>query len=200
MIGFPKPLDYSDEIWRQVPSAPMYDVSSFGRVRSWVQKGGPLSTRGSRRALPTMLRQQPRGRDRKSLDPYLVVELHQKPFQVHRLVLLAFMGPCPDGHEAAHGNGRRSDNRLSNLTWATKAKNTADKYIHGTDPKTIATARPDRVARGEQTGHAKLTTSQVREIRQMYPGRQMREIAAIFGVSSSLVSCIILRKSWRHVA
>ena len=31
---------------------------------------------------------------------------------VHRLVLEAFVGPCPEGMETRHLNGKRSDNRL----------------------------------------------------------------------------------------
>lgn len=49
---------------------------------------------------------------------------------VARLVLLAFAGPCPEGHEALHGNGRRWDNRLANLRWGTRPQNRADRERH----------------------------------------------------------------------
>lgn len=51
---------------------------------------------------------------------------------VHRLVLFAFVGPCPPGMEACHGNGDRLDNRLGNLRWDTKSANTRDQVTHGT--------------------------------------------------------------------
>jgi hypothetical protein len=39
---------------------------------------------------------------------------------IGELVLRAFVGPRPSPtHQAAHGNGRRHDNRLENLRWAT---------------------------------------------------------------------------------
>lgn len=51
---------------------------------------------------------------------------------VHRLVLEAFAGPCPEGFEACHNNGDRTDNRLSNLRWDSKESNRADMKNHGT--------------------------------------------------------------------
>lgn len=41
----------------------------------------------------------------------------RRAVSVHRLVLLAFVGPCPPGCEADHVNRDRSDNRLVNLRW-----------------------------------------------------------------------------------
>ncbi len=53
---------------------------------------------------------------------------------VHRLVLLAFKGPRPDGQYCRHLNGVPTDNRLANLAWGTKSENTFDKVGHGTHP------------------------------------------------------------------
>lgn len=66
-------------------------------------------------------------------DGYLVVKLGQgRNHFVHRLVLLAFTGPCPDGMEALHDNGVHGDARLSNLRWGTKSENCLDLVRHGT--------------------------------------------------------------------
>jgi len=43
-----------------------------------------------------------------------------KSLYVHRVVLTAFVGECPDGHNADHVNSRSDDNRLSNLRWTDK--------------------------------------------------------------------------------
>lgn len=48
---------------------------------------------------------------------------HLKQHRVHRLVLTAFVGPCPDGMECLHGEGGALDNRLTNLRWGTKSEN-----------------------------------------------------------------------------
>lgn len=51
--------------------------------------------------------------------------------KVHRLVLESFVGPAPEGTEACHRNGRKSDNRLANLYWGTHQDNMLDKVAHG---------------------------------------------------------------------
>lgn len=53
---------------------------------------------------------------------------------VHRLVLLAFVGPCPEGMECCHKNGVRDDNRLINLRYDTHSNNQKDQVTHGTNP------------------------------------------------------------------
>lgn len=60
---------------------------------------------------------------------------------VHRLVLEAFIGPCPDGQQALHGDRDTANNRLTNLRWGTPAENAADKYRHGTIPSGVAHPR-----------------------------------------------------------
>lgn len=52
--------------------------------------------------------------------------------KVHRLVTLAFVGPCPDGMEVCHNNGRKTDNRLENLRYDTSSASGLDKIRHGT--------------------------------------------------------------------
>ncbi|MCR4338868.1 MAG: NUMOD4 motif-containing HNH endonuclease, partial [Gemmatimonadaceae bacterium] len=42
--------------------------------------------------------------------------------KVHRLVLAAFVGPCPPGQQCNHKNGKRDDNRLANLEWVTPSE------------------------------------------------------------------------------
>ena len=51
---------------------------------------------------------------------------------VHELVLLAFVGPPPEGHECRHLNGNPADNRLENLRWGTRSENIRDAVSHGT--------------------------------------------------------------------
>ena len=49
---------------------------------------------------------------------------------VHKMVLEAFVGPAPKSHEARHLDGDPSANRLTNLEWATRGRNTQDKKWH----------------------------------------------------------------------
>jgi len=107
---------------------------------------------------------------------------------MHRLVLEAFVGPAPDGHEARHLNGDRLDNRLVNLKWGTPHENAADKLRHGT------------TSAGVRNGMAKLTPAEVGLIRQRAAAGEMQKlIAADLGVSPMTVSRIVRRQMWVNV-
>jgi hypothetical protein len=60
---------------------------------------------------------------------------------------------------------------------------------------------PERLARGESHGKAKLTASQVLEIRAIYAsgGRTTRSLAMQFNVSFSTIHRIISRRYWPHL-
>ena len=63
-------------------------------------------------------------------------------FFVHRLVLAAFVGPCPDDMETLHMNGDPADNRLENLRYGTRSENNLDRVKHGTHQETRKTHCP----------------------------------------------------------
>lgn len=107
-----------EERWRPVPGYEgLYDVSDHGRVRS------------HHREPNTLLRQSKTPR-------YLTVGLakngERRMWHVHRLVLLAFVGPLPEGMQSRHLDGDETNNHLSNLTYGTVSQNVLDKVRHGT--------------------------------------------------------------------
>ena len=112
----------------------------------------------------------------------------QRLINVHRLVLLAFVGPCPPGMECRHLDGCRTNNVLTNICWGTKEENHEDRRRHGTD---IA---------GEKNSSAVLNEEKVILMRRMREaGSPLKELAALFDVSDSLVSVICLRQAWKHI-
>jgi len=118
------------EIWKDIPNYEgRYQVSDQGNVRSLSKpvlcsgevKGTYFSFRKGRLLKPGRM---PGG--------HVSVALGKNNSQcVHRLVLLAFIGPAPDGHECLHANGIPHDNRLINLRWGTRGENIKDKTTHG---------------------------------------------------------------------
>ena len=104
---------------------------------------------------------------------------------VHRLVLEAVAGPCPEGMEARHLNGDRYDNRAENLAWGTRQENAADQARHGT------------TLRGTRNPMAKLTEAQVAHIRSLVrDGAVQRRVARQFNVSPMTVSRIVRGETW----
>jgi len=173
------------EQWKPVPGYEgLYEVSDRGRVRSvdrW------LNCRDGQR-------QWHRGRLLKQVDNgngYQGVSLSNlcegtrpKRFYVHFLVLDAFVGPRPDEHQAAHGDGNRLNNRLSNLRWATVSENIADKLKHGTHQL------------GEQNPVAVLNEADVISIRQNYRYGLGSTLAQQYGVDPGTIYAVVKRKNW----
>lgn len=124
------------ENWRPVVGYEgMYSVSDQGRVRS--ESRTVLTTLGPRRY---------QGKDLKPyrLKNHRVVTLSDRKTQrrkwlVHRLVLEAFVGPCPSGLEGCHRNDTGYDNRLSNLYWGTASDNMTDRVRNGRHHNAVKT-------------------------------------------------------------
>jgi hypothetical protein len=109
-----------------------YEVSDMGRVRSvdrtiirsgrqsgdgrWFYRGKVLSPGINRLGYPLVALSRSSNITSK---------------KVHRLVLEAFVGPCPDGMEACHNDGVRSNAKLTNLRWDTPSANQHDTVRHG---------------------------------------------------------------------
>jgi hypothetical protein len=100
-----------NENWRPIPGRAGYEVSDLGRVRSIDRLVMKLACDGPapHRLKGRVLKPGPTSRG------YLTVGLPGGTALVHRLVLTAFSGECPDGFEAGHRNGDKTDNRLANL-------------------------------------------------------------------------------------
>ncbi len=110
---------------------------------------------------------------------------------VHRMVLLAFKGPCPEGMECRHFPDRNpSNNRPCNLQWGTPLENSADRTYHGSfDPE-----------KGEDRYNALLTEKSVLQICDDYSsGESSNDLAARFGVSLPLIHAVISGRAWKHV-
>jgi hypothetical protein len=168
------------ERWLPVPGYEgFYEVSDRGRIKSLARvvrrKNGVTLSIPERILKPVAFR-----------TGHLLVSLARdgeyKQRPVHRLVLQAFVGPCPDGLEACHGDGDPANNRLKNLRWDTRASNIADRLDHGAHQL------------GERNPQAKLTEADVLAIRA--DPRPQRKIAADYGVNRTVVSRIKGRKRW----
>lgn len=126
---------------------------------------------------------------------YMCIYWRGRKYRVHRLVLEAFVGPCPPGMECCHNNGNPADNRLENLRWDTRSANCLDAVQHGTSPG--LTSRY-----GESNPSAKLTLDQVQMIRVAYAdgaGTQ-KDFADMFGVAPSTIAMLLRGYNWPDAA
>ncbi len=170
------------EVWLPVVGFEgLYDVSSWGRVKSLARKDAD----GGRRIAERILKPAP------NKGGYLLVALHKNKKQygrlVHRLVAEAFIGPRPTGLQVCHGIGGKADNSLANLRYGTAAENAADKLRDGTAP------------RGERQGQAVLTSEQVLEARALSgagPKGTLARLAREWGVPYSCLQAAASGRNW----
>lgn len=99
--------------------------------------------------------------------------------KVHRLVLEAFVGKCPEGMECCHNDGIRDNDDLDNLRWDTRSNNHKDKRKHG-------------------TGVQLLNELQVRIIRKhkRIPRGYRKFLANIFNVNDSVIKDVLYGRTW----
>lgn len=112
---------------------------------------------------------------------------HLPATAIHRLVLRAFVGPCPKGKQVNHLNGDKRDNRLCNLEYVTRSQNALHAVAIGLAPI------------GSRHYKAKLTEADVLEIRRVYKFRDGVKLAARYGVSPSMIHLIVHNRNWKHI-
>lgn len=126
---------------------------------------------------------------RNDRDGYAHASWQGKVYKAHRLVLLAHAGPALDGSRCVlHSCHRPACINPHHLRWGSDADNSADAVA------------ADRTAWGERSGAAKLTESDVREIRRLLKETNLlqREIAARFNVARSRIAHIKLGYDWKR--
>lgn len=167
------------ETWKAIPGYEgRYEVSDAGRVRS-LDHRVRVVCRGvetTRMSPGKMLKPGPSGGC-----GHLSVALGKgNSILVHILVMLAFVGPRPEGADVAHGDGDPANNHLSNLRYATRTSNNQDMVYHG---------------------RRRLSVDQVRRVRAVarsYHGAG-RDLALEMGVSEATISAVYVRRSYGHV-
>lgn len=130
------------ERWLPVPGwEDLYEVSDQGQVRSLDRM--VRTHHDGRRLYPgRTLKPQPA-----SKYGHLKVGFTREGskvywFQIHQLVMRAFVGACPEGQEVRHLDSVPWNNRLDNLAYGTKAENTRDSVLNGSHRNTRKTHCP----------------------------------------------------------
>ena len=163
--------DLDGEIWKPISDYDGYEVSNFGRVKSFKYNS------------PRILKPELRG-------VYLSVNLYNKHFQVHRLVALAFI-PNPDNKpQINHIDGHKLNNYAGNLEWTTASENIQHAFATGL-----------KIAmQGEDNVRAKFTSEQVIYIRSNPDNLTIKEFAEKLGVDLKTITRIQLGQRYKQVS
>lgn len=163
------------EEWRQLAEFHGYAVSSLGRV---MRSGGGAGTRAG-----LVLKEQKDAHGYPMYALWINGKRHGK--KAHALVALAFLGPMPTGMEVAHNDGDRANPRLSNIRYATRKENHADKRRHGTH------------ICGSKVPWSRLREGDVPVIRLMRAsGLTVQAIADKYNVHRETIGMLLRGKSW----
>ena len=107
----------------------------------------------------------------------------------HRVVAMAFIPNPLNLPEVNHKDGNKSNNCVENLEWCTSLENVRESWRMGL-------SKPQK---GVAHGGAKLTESQVLEIRALEGKMTQKAIGLIYGVNHQAIYKILKRIRWGHI-
>lgn len=177
MRSIPKDVPSSEEWLPVVDYTGLYEVSRYGSI---------YSDRTDIFLATTM-----------DKDGYLYVILCvngvRRTKKVHKIVMEAFVGPCPPGKQVNHKDSDRTNNYLSNLEYVTASENIRHAISNGF-------MNSDH-CKGEECNFSILKEEDVIVVRQRCKsGETQRSVADDYGISQPAVSHIVSGKNWAHVA
>jgi len=173
------------EIWKDIPGYEgIYIASNFGNIKRLVGK----FCRKER-----LLKQTDNGKGYKRVD--LSKNGISKPYRVHRIILLTFIGICPIDMESLHIDGNSYNNNLNNLKWGSKSENAKDTVKHGTN----MLIKTRYLFTRDNHPSAKLNSEKVILIKDMIKdGLTNIQIGKIFSVNRQTIRDIRLNRTWKN--
>lgn len=171
--------------YRDIPGIPGYCVGNNGTVWScWI-------FRRRKRVLSECWKEMLQRTNRQGYRSIrLTTPKGRQSFFVHRLVLMVFVGEKPADKECRHfPDPTKSNNHVTNLSWATRLQNVADNLASGVQ------------VHGVRSPASKLCENSVKAIRARYASGNTshRKLGKEFGVSHCTIERILKHRKWKHV-
>lgn len=175
------------EVWKAISGHPGYEVSNFGRARSYWIRG-----HSKMRQEPHILKPAfPRGYPAIGMNGGRGGHRRGKLYDLHVLAIMAFSPLTPaqrEGLVCRHVDGRKRNTHISNLKWATEVENARDKRLHGTNNH------------GERHGLSRLSDSRAVLVRErLAAGETGADLAREHGVSQATISHLKNGRTYRHL-
>ena len=173
----------AQEYWKPIPGFPDYAASNLGRIMRTTPRKGAVARR--------ILKQ------RRARNGYLNLTIRNAGRYVHgcahKLIALAFIGPCPNGKQVNHRDGNKENNQPDNLQYITHLENMRHAVATGlmhSGERSGARKHPSRYAK-------KLSEADIYTIRSST--ESAKQLAMALGVSVVMICNIRARRSWAHV-
>jgi phage RecT family recombinase len=183
------PIDLPNEIWINIKDyEELYKISNCGRIKNLERKIKKWN--GFRTHKEKIIKQF------FSEDGYLRVQLwkngENKKYQVARLVGESFIPNIDNKPEINHRNGIKTDNRATELEWATHKENISHSINSG--------LKGD-IKRGGQLPQTILKEGDISMIRQIYAegNTTQNELSEMFNVSRGAINNITNGRNWKHI-
>lgn len=179
-------------MWIQSKSAPNYDVSNLGRIRSNIfkwNKNGRHFWEGK------IITQSMSHLDKRKLylRANLVTDQGTINFNVHRLIAEMFSpeGQSDDRNQVNHKDGNPTNNHFSNLEWVNAQENKDHAIATGLQ----------WYLEGEARKESKLKVKDIEQIlyRYFFKFEKLSEISEDFNMLPEYISLIIRGKRWGSV-
>lgn len=166
-----------------IPGFPGYKINELGEVISCWNRG---SRHTNRKMTSTWKVLKTCGKGYPRVNLYSS-EGKRAVMGIHILVLITFVGPCPDNYEARHLDDNKKNSVLSNLVWGTRKDNMEDRV------------RNNIHLHGERIKTAKLSYEKINEARVLYTnGISQRKIAKFMEVAQSQISRALSGERWKY--
>ena len=173
----------NNEMWRDIPGYEgKYQASNLGQIKSLSRKVRGINHYTGKAFLRTVPERILRpGTYCKSGHISVVLGHGTQGKPVHQLVMLAFVGPPPRRCEVLHADGNPKNNALSNLRYGSRTDNILDVYRQGGKWRKLSVADVEEIKFG------------------LWCGYRLSELAVLYGVSVSTISCIKTGRTFRWV-
>lgn len=166
-----------------------YKVSNMGRLLSY-KRTKPIILKPRKKAVKIKTGQYKKNQFLPYLSVALYANKNRSDLLVHRIVAKHFIDNPENKPQVNHKNGDVSDNRVENLEWVTSSENVIYSIKEFGRIESC----------GEDNNKSKLTETQVKEIRELYPIiKSQRKIAKLYNVTQTAIKNIVNNKTWKHI-